>query len=320
MKNMILAMAIALAFGLAGCSSDKTVLNDQSGRISDLERRMSLNEQLDQLQSQLIQQNSDALAQETQSRIDGDALLQSLLDQEEQARIAGDAQTAAQLQAAAVAQSIVNLVVQGQIALLNSKFGPINTKLTSLQNQINNVNSNLNSIQSSISSLQVELSGLEATQQATATQLNQSIATLQAQVNAQKVEVYKCNASQSKENFLKIGGNYYGVMNRVAVETVQVVTGSSSQVITTPKLCRNSGDQLKLPDSSGNCNGGGWSVVPGSGTSTTVAAYTTANKTVVTSVQMDLEKLEGSYITTDGQASCSFSVNNGVATNLILAQ
>lgn len=267
-------------------------------------------------------QQASALAAETTARINGDNALSTLIAQEKAARIAGDNANAAALAAAVFAQSIVNAVVQGQLAAINAKFPVINNQLNSLQSQLNTTNSSLSSLASQVTALNVQMMDLELRQDATEADLvdlRNDIVAAQNQINAQGVQLYKCNAASSTERMMKINGRYYAVMNRVTTETVKVITGSSSTSYTNPKLCLKD-DKAKLPGGNGQCPSS-WTEVGGD--TVTVPAYSTADKTVVTSVKMALDLLtDGSYITTDGGPACSFSISNGgtTATNLIPVQ
>ena len=372
---------ITLTFLLSACGvGDAVFLNGKDGsrgkdgttfddsRVSDLERRAELNDQLNLIQNALIEANAQGLIAansrmdyldsvdaglqssldaEIAARLAGDANLQSLLSQEEAARIAGDLDSANALSAAiatqvannnyqqsrinalqaqAAAQSLINLVVQGQIASINSRFPTINATLSSLQSQINNTNSNVSSLQSSISSLQSSVSTLTSGLSAVVSDLDlleDQVSGLQEQLNAEGTKVYKCNSASSSERIFKINNKFYAAMNRVTAQSIQVITGSSSQTVITPLLCKKSGhDDLKLADADGDCDGSSWSPVAGTGTTTTVPSYSTANVTVVTSVKIALDILEGSYGTTDGGSTCYFSAysSNGSSTNFVQVQ
>lgn len=260
------------------------------------------------------------LAQESAARISGDNALSTLIAQEKAARIAGDNNLANLLAAAVFAQSIINGIVQVQIANINSKFPVINSQLSSLQSQVNQTNSDLNSLESQINSLNVSISSLQLQQQATeadVADIRSDIVNLQSQIDQYGVKVYKCDSPTSTERILKINNMFYGVMNRVTTESVQVITGSSSTTFTNPKLCVKD-EKAKLPGGNGECPSS-WTTVGGN--SVTVPSNSTASKTVVTSVKMALEPINnGSYVTTDGGPACSFSVNNGVSTNLVQVQ
>jgi len=142
-------------------------------------------------------------------------------------------------------------------------------------------------------------------------------AATQAQLDQEGVKVYKCDSPTSTERILKINNTFYAVMNRVTTEVVQVVTGSTSTTYTNPKLCLKD-DKAKLPGGNGDCPSS-WTAVGGD--TVTVPSYSTASKTVVTSVKMALDPIDnGSYVTTDGGPACSFNINNGVATNLVQVQ
>lgn len=310
---------------LAACSKETVQLNDQSGRISDLERRMLLNEQLDAVQSQLIQANSDAISAESVARDDMDQYILSLINQERDAREAGDQANADALQVSITNQNAINLSIQSQIDALTQSISNNSSSITNLQSQINNVNADLSAIQSalnvlnsSVSSIDLRVTALENAQ----SDLEDELQDLSSELESLRIVAYRCNGVGSTERILKINGKFYGVMNRVTTEQVQFVTGSTSQTVVIPKLCKNNGDEIKLPQSNGNCKSNE-TTVSGTGVTTTIAANTTASKTVVTSVKIALEALsDGSYQTTDGAAACNFSISGGgsSSSNLVVVQ
>lgn len=340
MKKLLVIFALVLT----GCNNGKVILPDYGPRIDDLERRMSLNEQLDVAQSALIQANADAIAAETAAReaadqaldaslqqeiadrATGDAALQALLDAESDAReagddalaadlqveianrIAGDQQNSAALATAVFIQSLTNVAVQVQLALINNKLNQLTNKTNSLQSQVNNINANLDAIEASVQALNADVLNLELNLQSQIDSLSIQQAATQAQLDQQGVQLFKCNAASSTERMMKINGRFYAVMNRVTTETVQVITGSSSTTFTNPKLCLKD-EKAKLPGGNGQCPSS-WTAVGGDTVS--VPSYSTANKTVVTSVKMALDLLvDGSYVTTDGGPACSFSISGG---------
>ena len=344
---------------LAGCSEDKLKVIHNNDRVTELERRAALNDQLNNIQNQRLdaleanlaaetaaREAADAqltadLQQEISDRAAADSVLQSLLDAEVAARIAGDLAQASNLQieianriagdqsnsnalsAAVLVQSLTNFAVQVQISQINAKLVVINNKLTSLQNQINDVNADINALEAQTAALSASLSGLQASLQAQINTLSVQQAATQAQLNAEGVKVFKCNSSSSTERILKINGKFYAAMNRVTTKNIQVITGSSSQTVTTPNMCLTYDGILKLPNAGGQCtpNSGphASTLVPGS--STTVSAYTTATVTVVDSVKIALDILvDGGYSTTDGGPSCSFSISGGGTTQSGLIQ
>jgi hypothetical protein len=346
--------SLLFVLALAACSESVHVITNEA-RVSELERRANLNDMLDNMQSELIESNNNAvnaridaldlsltqlIADEQAAREAADANLQAGLDAEQAAREAGDsdladqiaAETAARqlrdnqltaaLAASIAAQTVINFAVQGQIALINSKFPLINSKLSSLQSQVNNANSNISSLQSQVAALQVDVSDLDARMMAAEgdiSSLEASVLALTTRLDQEGVRVFKCNAASSKERMFKINNKFYAVMNHVSTESIQVITGSSSVLFTNPKLCVKD-EKAKLPGGSGNCPHG-WDTVGGN--SVSVPSYSTANKTVVTSAQMALEPLpDGSYSTTDGAAPCYFTVTGGgtASSNLVQVQ
>lgn len=355
MKQLLL---LVVSLVLVACSEDNVYLNDHNGRITDLERRADLNDQLNSLQDYRLDLLEAALDAETQARIDGDADLSAALQQEisdraagdadlqamiqaEQAariagdlananalsveisnRIAGDNQNSAALAVAMFIQSITNFGLQQQINTINGKLTVINNKINNLQSQINNLDVRVDVLEAEMDSIQMAVADLEASLQAQIDDLQAQQLATQAQLDQEGVKLFKCNASNSTERIMKINGKFYAVMNRVTTKNVQVITGSSSQTVVVPKLCKNPGDEIKLPQSNGNCKNNE-TVVSGTGTSTTVPSYTTANTTVVDSVKIALDVLnDGSYQTTDGGPACVFGIsNNGTtSTNLVPVQ
>lgn len=353
----------------SGCGEKQSLqVIHNNDRVTELERRADLNDQLNVMQNTLINMNAESLGlldtrvstletkaaqlqidldAEIAARIAGDENLQELQDQERDARIAGDIDSADALAAAIVqqqannnqqqnkintlqaqmaAQSLVNLIVQGQIASINSKFPVINSSLSSLQSQVNNVNTSVSTLQSDLSILQLSVGTLQSRMLGAESDidlLQSQVIGLQSQINEEGTKVYKCNAPDSTERIFKINSKYYATMNRVTTQSMQVITGSTPQTIVIPKLCKkNSNNYLLLANSNGSC-GNNETAVAGTGVTTIVNSYSTATVTVVSSVKIALDLLiDGSYSTTDGGSACSFSIGNGgtTSTNLIQVQ
>jgi archaellum component FlaC len=289
---------------------------------------MQLNEALDAAQSLSIQTNAESIATESAARIDADNTLQSLLSQEETARIAGDTALQSALNSAISSQNAINSTVNSQLTSINSQIVNISGLISSLQNSLTQVNANLDSIESSILGLNQDLSLLNlriGSLEGSVESLTDDLIALQDQVNQQGVKVFKCNSPSSSERMFQINGKFYAAMNRVTTQSIQTVTGSSSQSFTTPSMCQTSTGQLELPNNGGICtpvSGPNASIsIPGQ--TINVPSYSTANVTVVTSVRIALDLLvDGGYITTDGGPNCSFSISNGgtVSSNLIQVQ
>src|SRR5690606_39180590 len=107
------------------------------------------------------------------------------------------------------------------------------------------------------------------------------------------------------------------------IQSVTVVTGSSSQSHVVPKLCmKATPGNVKELKADTSCTGG-WTDVPGTGQTIVVPAYTAGNVTVVTSAKMAMDILPvGNYATTDGGPACSFSItgDGSTSTNLVQVQ
>ena len=344
---MIAMLSMAI---LAGCSEDKLKVIHNNDRVSDLERRMALNEQLDAMQDQRLSALEEALAAEEQARINGDlslsdslaqeiadraaadAELASLLEAEERARIAGDKElysllqieianringdksNSAALSLAVLLQSITNFVVQGQISEINGKISKISGEISTLQEKVKNLDNRIEVLEGEVAQLALDMVDLELSMKAQIDKLAAQQAATQAQLDAEGVKVYKCNAPNSTERIFKINGKFYAAMNRVTKQTIQVITGSSSQTFTTPDMCLTSSGTLVLPNSGGRCtpNSGPFKSTKVPGETIVVPSYTTTDVSVVTSVKIALDILtDGEYVTTDGGPACSFSISGG---------
>lgn len=320
-KYAMVALMVT-SLGLMACSSDTTTTLPKYDD-SDLKGRVAALESVTQTQGQAIAANALAISTESSARQDADDALSARLDAEEAARQSGDAQLAGQLASAVLVQSGVNVVLQAQISYLMGQLANILlVKIPGLQSQINNkasisyVNGQISQVNSDIDVINARLDGLDDTDAS----LQAQIDALSFEVDDSKVGVFKCNMATSEERFLKIGGKYYGVMNLVTTETIQVRTESNPITYTNLKLCVKYDDgeidKMKLPGGNGSCPSS-WSSIGGN--TITVPAYSVANKTVVTSTQISLEQLlpGQSYTTTDGTTPCSY---NGNGTNLVEVQ
>lgn len=351
--KVLLTLSLLL---LIACGQDRVKVVTNGSRISDLERRMALNEQLDNAQSALIAANAAAIAaeqsareaadlalsadlqQEIADRAAADSHLQSLLSAEASARasgdlllasglaieianrIIGDAANSAALGAVTLNQSIINFGVNYKLSVINNKLSVINGRLSSLESRMDNAESSISQLESDAAQLALDMASLEASLQAEIDLVAASAAATQAQLNAEGVKVFKCNSPSSTERILKINGKFYAAMNRVTTRSAQVITGSSSQTITIPKLCKNNGNEIKLPQSNGNCKHNE-TQVSGTGVSTVIPSYSTSNITVVDSVKIAIDILaDGSYSTTDGGPACSFSISGGGSSQSGLVQ
>lgn len=340
-------------FVAVSCGKDSLKVIHNNDRVGELERRANLNDQLDAMQTSLIRANSEAilveqqirenkdllqdiaLNDEIQSRVSDDLDLANLLDVERQARIDGDlvqAQSLAneisariqgdstnsqELATAVTFQALRNLLVQGQLASINYKINSLRSRMEDVEDDIDNLDNRLSSIEPKVSQLQSDLDLLSLTMNARIDDIEVAQVATQAQLDQQGVQVFKCDSITSTERMFKINGKFYATMNRVKTEQIQVITGSTSQSFSNPKLC-NKGNKTKLPNGSGDCPNN-WTTVGGN--SVTVPAYSTDNKIVVTEVNIALDILtNGNYATTDGGTSCTFSINNGSSTNLVPVQ
>lgn len=351
MKKFIVLLA---AFTFTGCTEDRVSVFHNNDRVTELERRADLNDQLNVIQNQRLDALEAALALETEARQEGDLNLsqdisdldqelRDLLAQEEAARIAGDDTLRADLQveianriagdqanSAALAvsvftQSLVNVAVQVKLNQLNSKINLANSKISALTVRVNNLESDLDALEAEVAQLATDMAGINASLQAQLDSLSIQQAATQAQLNQQGVQLFKCDSSSSTERIMKINGKFYAVINRVTTQSVKVVTGSSSQSFTTPDMCQTFLGDLQLPNSGGQCtpNSGPFKSTKIPGTTVVVPSYSTGNVTVVTSVKIALDILvDGGYSTTDGGTACNFSISGGgtVATNLVQVQ
>lgn len=347
MKKFIVLLA---AFAFTGCTEDRVSVFHNNDRVTELERRANLNDQLNVLQNQRLDALESALAAETSAReaadlslssdlqaemdarVLADDTLRDLLAQEEAARVLGDDTLRADLQTeianriagdqanstalalSVLGQSLVNVAVQVQLNNLNTKINQANTKITNLTVRVNNLESNLSDLEDEVSQLALDLAGVNSALQAQINTLSTQQAATQAQLSQQGVQLFKCNSPNSTERIMKINGKYYAVMNRVTTKTVQVVSGSSSTTVTTPDMCETYLGLLELPNAGGQCtpNSGPFKSTKIPGQTVTVPSYSTAPVTLVDSVKIALDILtDGGYSTTDGGSACSFTVSGG---------
>lgn len=213
---------------------------------------------------------------------------------------------------------LIDIALQGQI-------NDIKIQMINLESRVSSNETSVADLRKDVDALDLRMGAAEGA----ITSLGNSLVNLglkidatQAQLDEQGVKVYKCGpvGNGSEERLFKINGKFYAVMNRVTMKDLEVITDSSTTTVSTPDLCFNNGRKLKLPDSSGNCKGNGWSLLPGS--SVEVLAGTTETVEVVDSVEMAMEHLlPGTYITTDGSnPGCVFSITNSGSTNLVQVQ
>jgi hypothetical protein len=339
---------------LVSCGKDRVKVVTNDTRISELERRANLNDQLDAAQSALIaaesasRQASDdtisaSLEQEVLDRAAGDADLQALINAEASAReagdlvqasnlsieianrISGDAANSAALATAVFLQSIVNFGVQFNISQINNKINSLKNRVQSLENRMDNAEDDIDQLENDTAQLASDMAALQLHLQAEIDSVAASAAATQAQLNAEGVKIFKCNAANSSERILKINGKFYAAMNRVTKQNVNVVTGSSSQSYSTPDMCQTYSGDLELPNPAGNCTpmSGPFKSTKILGQTITVPAYTTASVSLVSSVKIAIDILnDGSYSTTDGGPACNFSISGGgsSSSNLIQVQ
>lgn len=299
---------VLLAMVVAGCSPDQLVVYNNSDRVAELERRADLKDQLDAAQSALIQANSQAIVALEGRLNEVFAELNAAIEAEAAARAAGDEEQADNLAKAVAIQTVVNLLTQFQLSRVDYQLDLLNGEFSRLNSRVNNLNYQLNNLESDVNSLLDDVSVLQLAMNATTVNLQ----ALENRIDQEGVSVYACERSDgslSEERFFKIGGDFYGAMNQVSKTVITHVTGGSPHVIVTPTLCKGLLGELKLPNNGGQCTPASyWNKVPE--TITTISSYTTADVEVVDKVQISLEKLEPgvSYVTTDGTASCSFTV------------
>jgi len=358
---MKLVIGLLASLLVVGCgATERVTVFHNNDRVTELERRADLNDQLDLIQTQHLEELRNLLALETEARQEADLQLsdelqaemdariatddelRDLLAQEEAARVAGDDTLRADLQteianriagdianshalgAAVFLQSLTNLAVQVQLNSLNNKINLANSKISSLTIRVNNLEEDVDGLQSEVTQLALDLANVNSSLQAQIDDLATQQAATQAQLDREGVKLFKCNSPSSTERIMKINGKFYAVMNRVMTQSVKVVTGTSSQTFTTPDLCQTFGGDLQLPNSGGQCtpNSGPFKSTKIPGTVVTVPSNSTGNVTVVTSVKIALDILtDGGYAVTDA-GSCSFSIsgNGTIANNLILVQ
>jgi peptidoglycan hydrolase CwlO-like protein len=309
-SSIVLQSAIN-AFVQFQIASINTKANLALSRISTLKSRVdNLENDIQDLQTQVanIQSDVDNLQAEmlaVQAAVATNA--------------AGLASLQAQLNFLSLSQMLVNFLLQGQIAAINSQITSINGQLASLSTSVNNNSVAINQLMADLVLLNVRMGAAEtaiADLDAEVQALGLSLDATQTQLNQQGVQVYKCNSANSEERIFKINGKFYAVMNRFTMKTISVHTSGSPQIYTTPSLCDGTGNNgLHLPPCKNNAT-----LIPGQ--TITVPSFSSQSVQVVDSVKMALEILPvGSYITTDGSnPGCQFSITSSGSTNLVQVQ
>jgi hypothetical protein len=312
-KMLFLGLLSALIF--TGCADDRLIVVNNSDRVSELERRAALNDQLNVIQNQRLDALEAMLAKEISDRELADQNLQDLLTAETSARIAGDSALAVSL----ATQALTNVLQQAQINSLNLGFILLNSRINTLTSRVNNLREDLTSLESEVSQLAADMQTQNSLLEAQIDAIEVQQAATQSQLDQEGVKLYKCNSASSTERIMKINGKFYAAVNRVTTSQVRVITGSSSQTFSNPKLCLKD-DKTKLPGGNGQCPNS-WTEVGGN--TVVVPSYSTSNRTVVTEVKIALDLLvDGNYSTTDAGPTCNFTIsNNGTtSTNLIPVQ
>lgn len=280
----------------------------------------------------LIAQLQSDLAAETSARQAGDAATAALAASNLAAAVSAQQTVNSQLNSrinnlqgqitlASIAQSLINVGLQVQISHNSSVMSSLASSLSSLQSQVTNLSNStsaaLLALQNSVSTLSSSVSSLSSVvsgHTSSIADLYSLINGLQTQLNAEGTTVYKC--SSDTENILKIGGKFYGAMNRVNTQQLTYVNGStgSSQTLTTPALCKKTTGNNDAAFPTGTSCPNNYVLVPSQ--TITVPPGGTAQVTVVTSVEIAIEQLaDGSYHTTGGGPACYFSIGNGGTTS-----
>lgn len=187
MKGLLLGLLLVLAIG---CGNDKVIVYDNEDRVSDLERRMALNEQLDFTQSDLLSLQAQAISnlegrvsanedsiEETNDNLDelrrdmvfAKAELEQKILAEKVAREDGDAAQAAALAGAILAQQATNAGLQSQINNLNA-FAlsqlltnvVLQAQITSSANKISTLTTKLANLTIRVSNAESDINSLEA--------------------------------------------------------------------------------------------------------------------------------------------------------------
>lgn len=322
------ALVAALSNAIATQSAINTFVQFQIGlvngkanlalsRIAQLRNRVSnLEDDVEDLQADVATLESEVDTLQSQM-----VAVQSAVN----TNTAGLASLQAQLNFYGFSQMLVNLLVQGQIAAINSQVSGINSQLSTLSTSVGNNSTAIAGLTADLASLDARMSAAETAisdLDTEVTALGVSLDATQAQLDQQGVQVYKCNSASSEERLFKINGKFYAVMNRVTTKNITVQTAGTPQTFTTPRLCRhpsNNNQTMTLTRPNGTCQGNRV-LIPGE--TITVPSYSSQSVQVVDSVKMALELLKpGNYITTDASnPGCQFSITSSDFTNLVPVQ
>jgi len=157
MKKFIVLLA---AFTFTGCTEDRVSVFHNNDRVTELERRANLNDQLNVIQNQRLDALEAALAAETEAREKGDLDLAALLEAEREAREAGDEQNAKKLKKAILAQKMVNFFVQGQIDFIVKKLKNLSKDVQDLTKQVSDLSESVDVLEDSVAALDERLESL----------------------------------------------------------------------------------------------------------------------------------------------------------------
>lgn len=211
----IIVLALVLLF-VVGCSSDKVTVFHNNDRVTELERRANLNDQLNVLQNQRLDALEAALAAETAARESADSDLAVLLEAEREAREAGDEQNAKKLKKAILAQKMVNFFVQGQIACIVEKLKNLSEDVRDLTEQVSDLSESVDALEDSVAALDERLDNL-ADEMLTADQVQNMIEQAVADLElVTEINITNNFGLTLVKNVTEIN-NYYEITNSLTV-------------------------------------------------------------------------------------------------------
>lgn len=183
--------------------------NSNDEIVAELLSRLEMNEELDSMQSALIQANSESiasLADRVAALEEGQENLSLLIEQERIAREAGDETLADSLAEQVLAQQAADAALQAQIDAINSGITSITSSLSNLQTQINNTNTDISELNYNLTLLQYEVADLEDL-------LDDSVEDLQEQIDDLKDQLDDLPSGSSviasNNTCQQVSGNYY---------------------------------------------------------------------------------------------------------------
>lgn len=255
MKKLLILISITGALLVAGCSKDKLTIINNNDRVTDLEAKTTLTNQIVQAQSDLLELNfaadADLSVRVSALEVQSNSL-QTQLDQEIVNRENGDNtldaridQLQNQLAAATIAGALMDFLQNVRISQLQSQTSGLSNQLVSLTNRVSTAEYKISNLQSQMSVVQGQIVQLKAKDISLQNQINtlvtrvsnaeNDIDNLQASLAVTKTRVLGLEISQVVQNLLIASmstqiGQLQTSLNNLSTEFHNAVTTVGNQL------------------------------------------------------------------------------------------